>query len=141
MFVGFLDKLLVGGVAALIGGGVVRSYRSVQETIRRKSTPMTFDGHLTQHDFVMISTRVAEATPRVFRSTTTGVTVLIKVRSNSGLSTWTAEIDFNDYGRLTGNYWIQSSNTQSPIPEVFARAVQEEIRKRAGQKPTGTRST
>lgn len=138
---GFLDKLLVGGVAALIGGGVVRGYRSVQETIRRKSTPMTFDVRLTQHDFVTISTRVAEATPRVFRSTTTGVTVLIEVRSNSGLSTWTAEIDFNDYGRLTGNYWIQSSNTQSPIPEFFARAVQEEIWKRAGQKPTGTRST
>lgn len=138
---GFLDKLLVGGVAALIGGGVVRSYRSIQETVRRQSTPMTFDVRLSQHDFVTMSTRIAERTPRVFRSTTTGASVLIEVRSNSGLSTWTAEIDFNDYGQLTGNYWIQSANTQSPIPEVFARAVQEEIWKRVRQKPTGTRST
>jgi hypothetical protein len=138
--VGFLDKLLVGGVAALIGGGFVQSYRSAQETKRRKSTPMMFDDRITQQDFVTISTRIAERTPRISRITTIGVTVLLEVRSNSGLSTWTAEIDFNDYGRLTGNYWLQSANTQSPIPEFFAHALQEEIWKHAGKKPTGSRS-
>lgn len=137
---GFLDKLLVGGVAALVGGGIVRTYRSAQETNRRKNTPITFDGGLTQQEFDAVSTRVAERTPRVSRIAVNGVTVLLEVRSNSGLSTWTAEIDFNDYGRLTGNYWLQSANTQSPIPEFFAHSVQEEIWKHAGQKPTGSES-
>lgn len=137
---GFLDKLLIGGVAALIGGGIVQTYRSAQETMRRKSTPMMFDDRLNQQDFVTISTRIAEHTPRVSRITSTGVTVLLDVRSNSGLSTWTAEIDFNDYGRVTGNYWLKSANTQSPIPEFFAHALQEEIWKRVGQNPTRSTS-
>ncbi|MEE1622978.1 hypothetical protein ACQ7DA_16780 [Zafaria sp. J156] len=137
--VGFLDKLLVSGVAAIIGGGIVQTYRSAQETKRRKSTPIIFDDRLTQQDFVTISTRIAERTPRVSQITATGVTVLLEVRSNSRLSTWTAEIDFNDYGRLTGNYWLKSTNTQSPIPQYFAHALQAEIWKHAGQKPNGLR--
>ncbi|UKA55471.1 hypothetical protein LFT45_05985 [Arthrobacter sp. FW305-BF8] len=124
---GVFDKVLITGVAALIGNGIVQTYRSVQETKRRKNTPLRFDGNLTQQDFTDAAGRIAKKTPRVAGIEVTGMTVLVEVRSNSGLSTWTAEIDFNDYGRLTGNHWLTSENTQSPIPEFFGRALQEEI--------------
>lgn len=130
---GFLDKLVVGGMAALVGGGVVLQYRSAQETKHRRSTPIVFDDRLSQRDFDVIARRIGERLPRVSRVTTAGADVHLEVRSNSGLSTWTADIDFYDYGRLTGNYWIQTANTQSPIPELFAHQLQDEIRKRGGR--------
>lgn len=131
---GVFDKLLIGGVAALVGNGIVQTYRSVRETSRRKNIPLLFDDNLTQQDFTDAAFRIAKKTPRVGGIAGTEATVIVEVRSNSGLSTWTAEIDFNDYGRLTGNYWLTSENAQSPIPEFFAKALQEEIRKIAGQK-------
>jgi hypothetical protein len=138
--VALLDKALIGGVVALIGGGIVQTYRSVRETSRRRSTPMTFDDRLTEQDFVAISTQIAKRTPRVSRITCTGADILVEVRSNSGLTSWTAEFDFNDYGRLTGRYWLKTTNTQSPIPEFFAHALQEEIWKRVGQNPSQSAS-
>ncbi|NOJ58425.1 hypothetical protein [Arthrobacter sp. 260] len=126
---GFFDKAIIGGFAALIGNGIVQTYRSNQVTNRRKSTPIQFDDTVTQRDFNDAADRIGRKTPRVARVLASGMTVHLTMRSNSGLTTWKAEIDFNDYGRLTGNYWISSENTQSPIPEFFAQGLQEEIRK------------
>ena len=58
------------------------------------------------------------------------MTVTLHVKSNSGLSTWSAELDFNDYGHLTGAYWLSTENTQSIIPKHFADALQEQVRSR-----------
>ena len=60
------------------------------------------------------------------------MTAAIDVRSNSGLTTWSARVDFNDYGHLTGNYWLETDNTESVIPEHFANSMQAEIRTRIG---------
>lgn len=124
---GFLDNLLIGGVAALIGSGIRQTYRNAQETKRRKNSKLHFDSRLGPQEFIDIASRIGKRTPRVARIVTNGMTIVLEVRSNSGLSTWTAEIDFNDYGRLTGTYWLTSENTQSPIPGFFANAVQAEI--------------
>ena len=68
------------------------------------------------------------------------MTVTLEVGSISGLSTWSAEIDFNDYGRLTGAYWLLSENPDSLIPEHFADAVRAQIMSRlasaSGNEPT-----
>lgn len=127
-----LDKLVVAGVAALVGGGLIQAIRSGRETKRRRESPLQFDGHLSQQDFIDIVDRIAKTTTRVTRAVTTGLITVLHVRSNSGLTTWTAEVDFNDYGRPTGRYLITSENTQSPIPEVFAKALEAEVRQRVG---------
>lgn len=98
---------------------------------------MAFDARLNEQEFISISTQIAQQTPCVPHITFTGASVLLEVRSNSGLSTWPTKIDFNDFGRLSGNYWLTSTNTQSPIPEFFAHAVQEEIWNRIGRNASG----
>lgn len=50
------------------------------------------------------------------------------VRSNSGLSEWNFTIDFNDYGHLTGKYWLQSDNEESDVPRVIAEKISALIR-------------
>jgi len=124
---GLLDKLITGGGVVLIGAAARRIYRDAQETRRRKNSPLCFDEGLTQSEFIEIARDAAKRMPRVEDIVTTGMTVNLYVRSNSGLSTWKVEIDFNDYGHLTGKYWLDTENSDSLIPKHFAEAVQEQI--------------
>ncbi len=49
------------------------------------------------------------------------------VESQSGLSEWSFTIDFNDYGHITGEYWITTDNDDSIIPERVAGRIREAI--------------
>lgn len=49
------------------------------------------------------------------------------VRSQSGVSEWCFDIDFNDCGNLTGQYWISSENHDSHIPERVAEIISSSI--------------
>ena len=124
---GFLDNLLVGGGVAWLARTV---YRNAQETRRRKSSPLSFDDGLSQEDFVEIATAIARRTPRVIGVDIVGMTVDLHIKSNSGLSDWYAEVDFNDYGHLTGSHWINTENSDSQIPSHFANAVSAQIEER-----------
>lgn len=130
---GFFDKLLTGGGVVLIGAVARARLRSAQETKRRRNSPLSFDEGLTQREFIEVAHNLAKRTPRVESVGVAGMTVTLYVRSNSGLSTWTAEIDFNDYGHLTGTYWMVSENADSLIPEHFANAMQAQIARRIGK--------
>ena len=127
---GLLDKLLTAGGVVLVGAAARWLYQDAQETARRKNSPLCFDEGVTQTDFVEIARDAAKRTPRIEDVVTTGMTVTLHVRSNSGLSTWKAEIDFNDYGHLTGKYWLRSENSDSLIPGHVAEAVQAQIGRR-----------
>ena len=85
---GFLDKLLVGGLAVLIGS----VFRDAQETKRRKNSPLRFDSRLSAQEFADIASRIARKTPRVVWVDTTGMAVTLAVRSNIGLPKWTSTI-------------------------------------------------
>jgi hypothetical protein len=127
---GWKDKLLVAGGVALLGAVVRNVHKAAQETKRRRSSPLLFDERLTQSDFSELVRNVEANTPRVTVARVEGMVVIIDVVSISGLSTWKAEIDFNDYGRLTGAYWLDSMNSDSLIPAHFAKAMQAEIKSR-----------
>lgn len=127
---GLLDKVLVGGAVLLVGAGVRAKVRDVQETKRRRACVPQFDARLSADGFARLAADVASRTARVVRASVDGLTVTLVVRSNSGLTEWTAQADFNDYGRLTGTYWLTSQNDQSPIPRVFAKRLQDEILER-----------
>lgn len=49
------------------------------------------------------------------------------VQSNTGLSTWMFSIDYNDYGHITGKYWLRSENDDSPVPQVIAKKIRDAI--------------
>lgn len=124
---GLLDKLLTAGGVAVVGAAATGAYRHAQETKRRKNSPLRFDEGITQSEFNEIVRDAAERAPRVQNAVTTGMSVTLYVKSNSGLSTWKAEIDFNDYGHLTGEYWLRSDNPDSLIPKYFVNAVRAQI--------------
>lgn len=136
---GLVDKALVGGAVAL-AGFVARtlyvdgkeSKRQAEEEQRRKNSPFVFDPRLGYQDFQYLVGEIAKTTPRLVGVRIGGLVVFLEVRSNSGLSTWSARIDFNDYGHITGQYWLSSDNSQSPIPKFFADSLRVEIQKRVG---------
>lgn len=127
---GFLDRLVIGGGLALVSTAAAFVFKSARETAKRKSTPAEFEAWMTESDFREIVRQIGQKTPRLISATADGLLVHIIVRSNSGLSLWSAELDFNDYGHATGQYWISTENKQSPIPEFFAKAIQEEVLRR-----------
>ncbi len=130
---GFLDKLLTGGGVVLLGAAARTLYRDAQETQRRKNSPLCFDEVLTQSEFIEIARNIAKRTPRVEDVVVTGMTVTLHVGSISGLSSWKAEIDFNDYGHLTGAYWLDTENSDSLIPGHFANAMRAQIKSRVSR--------
>lgn len=130
-----LDKLLTGGGVVLAGAVARGMYVGARETSRRKASPQRFDEGITQSEFIEITRDSAKRTPRVADVTTNGMTAVIYVRSSSGLSTWQAEVDFNDYGHLTGAYWLKSENADSLIPKHFAESIRAQIGTRTSTLP------
>ena len=129
---GLLEKLLWTGGAVLVGAALRSSRQAARETRRRVNSPLCFDDGITEQEFAEVAASAARSLPRLKKLSVTGMTAAIDVRSNSGLTTWSARVDFNDYGHLTGNYWLETDNTESVIPEHFANSMQAEIRTRIG---------
>ena len=124
---GLFDKVLVAGGVALAGAVARGMYKDAQETKHRKNSPLHFDEGVTESEFDEIARATAQRTPRVQAAVTTDMNVTLYVKSNSGLTSWKAEVDFNDYGHLTGKYWLHSENANSVIPKHFADAVRDQI--------------
>lgn len=64
-----------------------------------------------------------------------GPVVECVVTSQSGITDWSFSIDFNDYGDLTGRYWIYNENYDSQIPERVAEMIVEELEKISPLRP------
>lgn len=128
--VGALGALAAVGAAAGVVAGVRGASRAFAEDKRRRETPVEWDPRFPQEAFQSLVTKTAQRLPRVYAGYPFGLGATIHVKSNSGLTSWKAEIDFNDYGRFTGRYWITSENDQSPIPQAFAEAIATEARSR-----------
>ncbi|SFC55581.1 hypothetical protein [Butyrivibrio sp. YAB3001] len=56
-----------------------------------------------------------------------------EVMSQRGISTWNFCIDFNDGGRITGRYHINSDNIESGIPQKIANRMETKIRRALDQ--------
>jgi len=129
---GLADKLLAAGGVALVAAVVRNQRKEDQEEKRRRLSPLVFDPRLTESDFHVLVQDVALRTPRVEAAWVVGMTAKFRVASISGLSSWTAAIDFNDYGRLTGAYWLLQANADSLIPEHLADGLRAQIQSRMG---------
>ena len=131
---GFLDKdnLLGIGIAAagvgLLAWLLKGSKEEIEEETKRRNTPFSFPPTIPSesfHELVLQETKKIKKKKiniEINNQIVHGI-----VESQSGLSTWNFYIDFNDYGSLTGKYWLASENEDSIIPKKLAELIKEAI--------------
>ena len=102
--------------------------REEAEENRRQSTPCLFLDGLSRSDFEDIVYNNANRVKRIKRVTVNGPHVHGRVVTNSGISEWDFHIDFNDYGRITGKYWLSADNYDSTIPTGLAESIADDIK-------------
>lgn len=111
-----------------------------QEEQRRRNSPFAPDNSVALHEFTNIANRIASRTKRITCITIDGLVVTATVQSQSRLTEWDFSVDFNDYGHLTGKYWLSSDNDDSVIPQWFAdnvsAAIKEKIPRQNENKPS-----
>ena len=125
--------LLAGGALLLLAGKGIKEANdkakaaAAEEELRR-NTPCLFDNGISETVFNDI---VIDQAKRIKRLTVEvkGAVVSGTVRSQSGISDWYFTSDFNDYGKITGKYWLKSDNGQSDIPTVVSDRIAEDIKK------------
>lgn len=121
---GFLLKALGVGLAI---AGVGKIKHNIEEDNRRKSTICRFDGNISKEEFYVMVKRGGKGIRRITSLYAEGTMVYGTVRSQSGISDWCFRIDFNDYGNLTGTYWLSTDNYDSAIPKIVADRIAQQI--------------
>ena len=101
--------------------------RKQAEEIRRKNTQCTFEDGISSEEFEAIIRKAAKPIRRLKKIYINEAVVYGTVLTQSGISTWSFQLDFNDYGHITGNYWMTSENDDSSIPERLALTIQIDI--------------
>jgi len=127
----------IAGVVLAIPRAISR-YAEEQRRLReleaqRIATPPDYSDGISELEFQGIVDKAGKSIPRIKDTSIDGFVVRILVKSQSGISIWSATVDFNDFGKLTGWYKIRSENSDSNIPEAFAREVNDgvnELKKR-----------
>ncbi len=127
---GFLTGALI---TLAVGAGATLLFKGVAEEKKRKNTPCSFNDKITEEEFKYIAEAACSSIKRVIEVSVEGPIVNASVRSQSGISNWQFKIDFNDYGSVTGKYWLTNENSDSQIPSVIAERIKEEINKRINQ--------
>ena len=121
---GFLLKALGVGLAVT---GVKKIKNNIEEERRRKNTVCRFDGEISNEEFYVMVKRGGKGIRRITSLYAEGTMVYGTVRSQSGISDWCFRIDFNDYGKLTGAYWLSTDNDDSDIPKIVADRIAQQI--------------
>lgn len=115
---------LLRTVFHILSFGIVDS----NQEFERKNTPCNFSEKLTQKDFENIAIKIAKPIKRL-TVTVNKEFIIGKVRTSSGINTWEFILDFNDYGKITGEYWIKyNENHDSQIPNSYAEQVKSAVK-------------
>ncbi len=117
------DKLSIG----ILGVGLAVLWKENREDKARRMTNCSFAKGITKKEFESIAHQASVGIKRLKEIDVEGPVVNGSVRSQSGLNIWTFKLDFNDYGHVTGNYWIYTDNSDSDIPKFLANKIQESI--------------
>ena len=97
--------------------------RKTREDEIRKNTPCNFENGISEGQFEFIVRQSGKHIKRLTNLSVNGPIVYGTIRTNSGLSEWNFKADFNDYGRITGKYWLSSDNEDSSIPTNIAEKI------------------
>ena len=131
----FLVKTLIGGAAAVgIGATIKAANKSKQRRLqeqaeeeRRQNTPCYFVDGISEKTFRRITKQTSKRFKRLKVTGIDGAVIYITYYSQSGLSDYDAVIDFNDYGHITGRYWLSNENDDSNLPSKFAECIGEQF--------------
>lgn len=121
---GFLLKALGVGLAV---AGVKKIKNNIEEENRRKNSVCRFDGDISREEFYVMVKRGGKGIKRITSLYADGPIAYGTVRSQSGISDWCFRIDFNDYGKITGRYWLSTDNDDSDIPKNVADRISQMI--------------
>ena len=100
-------------------------WRAVNQ--KRKATPCFFKDGISAEEFKKIALHVGEKHRRVKNISVKGPVIYCTVESQTGNSNWDFNVDFNNWGHITGTYWSQTDNNDSSIPKHYGDMVAEEI--------------
>ena len=84
---------------------------------------------VTEEEFQIIAKNVGKYMNRLIDFIVDQKTIYGIVESQSGLSDWKFKIDFNDYGHITGRYWIVSERYREDGDKAYNRNSDEYYRK------------
>ncbi len=114
--------------------GIVVAASLIKKTMDNKNNDATeyekrvqyhcdFEDGITEEEFNHIVNKACEDVNRLDDYHISGAVVYGEVVSITGYTRWKFELDFNDYGHLTGNYWIYTDNDESRIPHYIANSI------------------
>lgn len=126
----FLSLLTLG----LVGTAVHKINENNKENEARMNMCCDYSGPITYPIFEQIVQKNAKRIKRISEIRIDGPIIRGTVESNSGLSEWKFRVDFNDYGKISGAYWVYSENDDSIIPSKLGKGIQSDILDIIGQK-------
>ena len=107
---------------------LIKRERAKEREEIRKNTPLVFKEPITEELFQKIVIDAAKPIKRL-KVVVRDQFVAGSVTTISGIKTWDFAIDFNDFGNLTGKYWlVYCENDDSEIPLQFAKKIKAEIK-------------
>lgn len=125
---GILGAIVGIGLVVLLARGLGKEEREARaREEKRKNTPCKFNDGVSQAEFTEIVKMSGERIKRLTSLISHGPIVYGMVESQSGLSEWSFEIDFNDYGHIAGEYWITADNDDLKIPERVADCIKKQF--------------
>ena len=95
---------------------------------KRRNTPCRFQDGISYQEFQQMAHSVRKRLKRINKITIEGAKIECVVESQTGVSEWKFVVDFNDWGHITGAYWMGVENYDSSIPEKFGRDLSEQIK-------------
>lgn len=123
----FFNIVAVGALGASLLIMRKKSREKAAEEERRKNIHCNFDDGFSQEEFDNMVRLSGKHIKRLRALHTDGPIIYGTVLSKSGISAWKFELDFNDYGHITGRYWISTDNNDSDIPTAIANNVKTYI--------------
>lgn len=128
----------MGLVGALVGLSIARAFirkatsntepSNADDTASRRYTTCRFDNGVTEQEFNQIVAEVTPRLPRYISHERDGAIVRVTFKSNSGLTQWSARVGFAEYGTLTSDYWVKSSNSDSILPNVLGERIADRLK-------------
>lgn len=128
----FLSALFILIFIVLIILDRRESEKTRVEIETRRSHRVRFKDNLTIDDFYEIVESRCKLVKRIDKVDINNGLISVDVLSQSGISRWSFEIDFNDYGSITGRYWLESENKDSNIPKNIAKSIANSIKNKLG---------
>ena len=99
--------------------------REQEEEKRRKSITCRFNKYIDEKTFNKIVYNLSKRYKRLSVASIENAIINVEYYSQSGITKYQASIDFNDYGQITGEYWLSNENSKSNLPNSFADNLSE----------------